>query len=104
MRPGVASLAIGTALALALFGLGYVAMEAGAVALSYALYWQAWLLQVLTPCVPVPFASGLLCENRAFGMTLFYAGIPLGAALYSLAAYAMLRRRSRRTAAPPTPA
>ena len=91
------ALLIGTAITLALFGLGYVAAEAGAMRLSYGLYWQAWALYQLLPCTDI----NPLCESRRAGMIVFYAGIPVGIAVYSLAAWAVLawRRRQKPVAA-----
>lgn len=90
------SVLIGTVLTLALFGLGYVADTRGAETLSFALYWQAWVLQTSLPCVTVSGVNGLLCENVAVSKAVFYAGLPLGVALYSLLAYAGLRLLGRR--------
>lgn len=93
------SVAIGTGVTLALFGLGYVADTRGAETLSFALYWQAWVLQISLPCVAVSGVEGLLCENVAVSRAVFYAGLPLGIALYSLLAYGVLRLLKRRPAA-----
>jgi len=95
------ALAIGTAVTLALFGLGYLAAEQGAESLSYALYWQAWLLYRLLPCSVVVARGEFLCESMAAAKATFFAGIPVGILLYSAAAYLMLRARQRRLAATP---
>lgn len=100
MKTPVAALLIGIAVTLLLFGLGFVAAEAQAATLSYVLYWQAWVLYQLLPCTYYEFARGFLCENEHAAMATFYAGIPVGIVLYSLAAYALLSwRRRRRSAA-----
>lgn len=97
MKTLTTALFIGTALTLALFGLGYLAAEAGAMTLSYGLYWQAWVLYQLLPCTDI----NPLCESQRAGMVVFYAGIPVGIAIYSLAAWAVLswRRRQKPAAA-----
>jgi hypothetical protein len=95
--------AIGTAITLGLFGLGYVAAEVGAAGLSYALYWQAYLLWIALPC-SVSLAPGeFLCESMTAAKITFYAGIPLGIAVYSAAAYLVLRLRRATSAQPPHP-
>lgn len=95
MKTSIAALLIGTAVALVLFGLGYAAAEAQALTLSYALYWQAWLLYQLLPCTDL----NPLCESRRAAMITFYAGIPVGIVLYSLAAYGVLSWLRRRKTA-----
>lgn len=97
MKPLTTALLIGTAITLVLFGLGYFAAEAGAMNLSYGLYWQAWGLYQLLPCTDI----NPMCESQRAGMIVFYAGIPVGIVVYSLAAWAVLawRRRSKPAAA-----
>ena len=95
------ALAIGTAVTLALFGLGYLAAEQGAESLSYALYWQAWVLYRLLPCSVVVTRGEFLCESMAAAKATFFAGLPVGILLYSAAAYLVLRARRRRLAAAP---
>jgi hypothetical protein len=95
------SVAIGTAITLALFGLGYVAAEQGAEGLSYALYWQAYAIFKLLPCSVSITPGEFLCENMTVAKVTFYAGIPVGIALYSAAAWLVLRAVRRRSAAPP---
>lgn len=92
MKTATTALIIGTAITAALFGLGYVAAEAGAMRLSYGLYWQAWALYQLLPCTDI----NPLCESRRAGMIVFYAGLPVGILVYSLAAWAVLAWRQRR--------
>lgn len=101
MKTPAVSLAIGTAAALLLFGLGYLAAETNAMTLSYVLYWQAWLLYQLLPCVYVSFMDDAICESRTASMIVFYAGIPLGILVYSFAAYGVLSwlRRNPKAAA-----
>jgi hypothetical protein len=88
------ALAIGTAVTLALFGLGYVAAEQNAESLSYALYWQAYLLSQLLPCNMV-FRGEFLCQSMAVAKVTFFSGIPLGILVYSTAVWLVLRRRTR---------
>lgn len=102
MKTLLLSLAIGTAITLGLFGLGYLASEQGAETLSYFLYWQAYLMQVLLPCSVVIAPGRFLCEDEAVGMTLFFAGLPVGILIYSSAACLVLRLLRRR--GPVTPA
>lgn len=90
MKRSVKALLIGTAATLVLFGLGYLAAGRQAETLSYVLYWQAWAMYQLLPCTYYAFADGLLCENERAAMVTFYAGIPVGVLVYSLAAYAAL--------------
>jgi hypothetical protein len=85
------SVAIGTAITLALFGLGYLAAERGAEGLSFALYWQAYAIFKLLPCSVSITPGEFLCESMAVAKATFYAGIPLGIVVYSAAAYVVLR-------------
>jgi hypothetical protein len=85
------AVAIGTAITLALFGLGYVAAEQGQESLSYVLYWQAYLLYQLLPCSVSLTPGESLCEDMTVAKATFYAGIPLGIAVYSATVY-LLRR------------
>jgi hypothetical protein len=95
------AVAIGTCVTLALFGLGYLAAEQGAQSLSYALYWQAYLLYMMLPCSVSITPGEFLCESMTAAKVTFFAGIPVGIVLYSAAAYLALRVRQRRLAAPP---
>ena len=88
------SLAIGTVVTLALFGLGWAAADAGAETLSYFLYWQAYVAQMLLPC-SVVFRGEFLCQSAAVGKVVFFAGIPLGILIYSTVALGLLRRAQR---------
>jgi hypothetical protein len=88
------ALAIGTAVTLLLFGLGYVAAEHNSESLSYALYWQAYLLNALLPCNMV-FRGEFLCQSMAVAKFTFFSGIPLGILIYSTAAWLVLRLRAR---------
>jgi hypothetical protein len=92
--------AIGTVVTLALFGLGYVAASMGAETLSYVLYWQAYALYMLLPC-DVVYNGEFMCESVAAARMTFYAGIPVGILVYSLAAWPVLWLRRR---AAPSPA
>jgi hypothetical protein len=92
--------AIGTVITLALFGLGYVAAALGAQTLSYVLYWQAYALYMLLPCDAI-YRGEFMCDSMAAARMTFYAGIPVGILVYSLAAYLALRLRRR---AAPSPA
>ena len=96
MKTPTVSLAIGTAAALLLFGLGYLAAETNAMALSYLLYWQAWVLYQLVPCTYVSFLEDALCQSEKVSMIVFYAGIPVGIIVYSLAAWGTLTWLNRR--------
>jgi hypothetical protein len=93
--------AIGTAVTLALFGLGYFAAEQGAQTLSYALYWQAYVLYMMLPCSVSLTHGEFLCESMAAARIMFYAGIPVGIVVYSAAAYLVMRLLRRPAAAPP---
>jgi len=101
---GLQALALGTGLTLFLFGLGWALARAGSETLSYALYWQAWALEVLAPCTTI----GSMCEDESMGKALFYAGLPLGIVIYSAAAFGVLwflqqRRGVAPAAAPKLP-
>jgi hypothetical protein len=91
------SLAIGAGAALFLFALGYATAMAGLETVSYVLYWQAWALEVIAPCTTL----GSMCENPAMGKALFFAGLPLGFALYSAIAFGALTFVRRRRAGAP---
>ena len=95
------SLAIGTVITLALFGLGYLASEWGAETLSYALYWQAYVLYMMLPCSVSLTPGEFLCESMTAAKITFYSGIPAGILVYSAAAWLMLRFLRRRRAAQP---
>jgi hypothetical protein len=92
------ALAIGTCVTLALFGLGYAAAEAGSEDLSYALYWQAYLLWKWMPCSVSLTPGEFLCESMTAAKVSFFAGIPLGIVLYSAVAYLLLWLRRVLTA------
>jgi hypothetical protein len=93
------SLAIGTAVTLVLFGLGYVAAGNDAEVASYVLYWQAWGMYQLLPCSVSLTPGEFLCESMAAAKATFFAGIPVGILIYSAATYLILRLRRR---APPS--
>lgn len=95
------AVAIGTCVTLALFGLGYLAAEQGAQSLSYALYWQAYLLYMMLPCSVSITPGEFLCESMTAAKVTFFAGIPVGIVLYSAAAHLVLRARQRRLGASP---
>ncbi len=101
MKALLQALVIGTCVTLALFGLGYLAAERGAQSLSYALYWQAYVLYLMLPCSLALAPGEFLCESMTAAKVTFFAGIPVGIVLYSAAAYLILRARQRRLAAPP---
>ncbi len=101
LKTFVQCVAIGTAITLALFGLGYMAAEHGAEDLSYALYWQAYVLYMMLPCSVSISPGEFLCESMMAARVTFYAGIPVGIALYSAAAWLTLRLLRRRGAAQP---
>ncbi len=92
--------AIGTGITLALFGAGYLAAEQGAQALSYALYWQAYVLYMMLPCSVSVTRGEFLCESMTAARIMFYAGIPVGIAIYSTAAWLVMRVLRRPTAPP----
>ena len=94
MKTLLQALAIGTAITLALFGLGYVAAQQQAENLSYALYWQAYLLNKLMPCNAI-WRGEFLCQSMAAAKVAFFAGLPLGVLIYSSLAYCVLRLRRR---------
>jgi len=94
------SLAIGTAITLSLFGLGYLAAEMQAETLSYALYWQAWVMYMLLPCKTLGISREFLCESMTAARITFFAGIPVGILIYSAVTYLVLRLRRR--ALPPS--
>jgi len=95
------SLAIGTVVTLALFGLGYLAAEQGAETLSYVLYWQAYVLYMMLPCSVSLSPGEFLCESVTAARVTFYSGIPAGILIYSTAAWLVLRALARRHDAPP---
>ena len=103
MKQLLQALAIGTAATLALFGLGYAAVEHGAETLSYVLYWQAWVLYRLLPCSVSLSPGEFLCESMTAARITFYSGIPVGILIYSAAAHLILgivRRRAASGSAP----
>ncbi|MGH8442168.1 MAG: hypothetical protein ACRETF_04610 [Nevskiaceae bacterium] len=103
MKQLLQALAIGTAVTLALFGLGYVAVEQGAQTLSYVLYWQAWVLYRLLPCSVSITPGEFLCESMTAARITFYSGIPVGMLIYSAAAHLILSAVGRRAASGPPP-
>lgn len=91
------SLAIGTAVTLALFGLGYLAAGNGATTLSYVLYWQAWVLYQMLPCSVSLTPGEFLCESMTAAKVTFFSGLPVGILIYSAVAYLVLRLLDRRS-------
>ena len=75
--------------------------ERGAETLSYALYWQAYVMYMMLPCTPD--ASGqALCESLTANRITFFSGIPVGVLIYSAAAYLVISvLRRRRATRPP---
>lgn len=108
MRTFVVSLAIGTALTLGLFWLGYLANDAQQYTLSYFAYWQAWAMQMSLPCWTMAAGGEPLCRDPVVSRVVFYGGLPLGIFIYTALAYALLswrkRRAARAVAQPPAPA
>jgi len=103
MKTLLQSLAIGTVVTLALFGLGYLAAEQGAEVLSYVLYWQAYALYMMLPCSVSITPGEFLCESLTAAKVTFYSGIPVGILVYSTAAFLALRFVRRQHAAPLPP-
>ena len=101
MKVLLQALVIGTCVTLALFGLGYVAAEQGEQALSYVLYWQAYVLYMLLPCSVSLTRGEFLCESMTAARITFFSGIPVGIVVYSAVAYLILRARQRRLSAQP---
>jgi hypothetical protein len=97
LKTTLQAFAIGTAVTLALFGLGFAAVSAGAEVLSYGLYWQAYLLHTLMPCDYL-WRGEFLCQSMLAAKIAFYSGLPLGILLYSAIAYVILRLRRRAAA------
>jgi len=91
------ALGIGTAVTLALFGLGYLAAEQGAQSISYVLYWQAYVLYMLLPCSVSITPGEFLCESMTAAKVTFFSGIPVGILVYSALAWFILRARQRST-------
>ena len=99
MKPLPLALAIGTAITLALFGLSFLAAGQGAEGLSYALYWQSYIMYMMLPCNVSITPGEFLCESMKAARITFYSGIPVGIVIYSTLAYFVLRRRAAAPAA-----
>lgn len=76
----------------------YVLFEAGATNLSTLLFWPNSLLQGATPCFRIEgsVAGRSLCEGTPHNVVAFVASFPLSIAVYSVIAYVIIRRRTRR--------
>jgi hypothetical protein len=90
MKTLLQALAVGTLVSLGMFGLGWLAVLAGNVELSYFLYWPGKLLEGLVPCHNVGHALYPVCEVTTMNVVAFYAGIPAGILVYALLAWPVL--------------
>lgn len=81
---------LGITAALVLFGLSYVAASFEFKRLSYILYWQGWGLQSMVPSPNIGTLERPLYEATPVHLAAFLAGLPLGAFIYSIAAFYVL--------------
>ncbi len=81
------SLIAGTIITLVLFGCAYLAAERQFIGFSYLLYWQGWFLGMLVPCKTVVILGIEECEYTTLSVVAFYAGLPMGIAVYSFLIY-----------------
>ena len=92
------SIAVGIFITLVLFGLSYFANAFGFTQFSNVLYWQGWGLQSLVPCIEIGTVEKPFCEGSPLNVVAFFAGVPLGFVLYSVAVYIFLSARGHHAA------
>jgi hypothetical protein len=92
------ALGAGVLITIVLTAASYVLFEAGAKNLSAALSWPNSLLQAAAPCVRVQASvvGRSICEGTPFNDIAFVASFPLSIVVYSVIAYGIIRRRSRK--------
>jgi hypothetical protein len=93
MKLTARSIAIGIFITLVLLGFSYIASAFGFTQIAHILYWQGWGLQFLVPCLNIGTVEKPFCEGSPLDVIAFFAGIPLGFVLYSVAAYFTLLAR-----------
>jgi|SRR4249919_1195275 len=91
MRKVLIALGIGTGLTLVLLGIAVVADSAGLAELADALFWQNGVLQHFAPLHNIGTPERPVYEGTPLNFLAFLASIPLGIAIYSVAAYVALR-------------
>jgi hypothetical protein len=74
----------------------YLLDKVGANSLAAVLFWPNALLQSATPCVRGSGLDRPFCEGTPINALAFVASFPLSIAAYSVLAYVILRRRTRR--------
>lgn len=86
----------GVLITLLLLGLAFAANLAGFGSLSSALFWQNSLLQSLAPMGDIGSAGHPMYEGSPVNLVAFLASLPLGIAIYGLAAFAVMSWLARR--------
>jgi len=90
MRKVAIALAIGVVVTLALLGLAFAADAAGHPGVARALFWHNGVLQSLVPLGNIGAAAHPVYEGSPLNFFAFCASIPLGFAIYGVAAYVVL--------------
>jgi hypothetical protein len=98
MKTFLQALAIGCIVTFGLFGFAYLAVIMGYIELSYHFYWQGRWLQGFVPCDETVLLFHQTCQMTPRHVQAFYAGLPLGIALYAVPAYLVLLLLKRRHA------
>jgi hypothetical protein len=91
------SLLIGTSVTLVLLLLAFSISASINPWFSRALFWQNTLLQSLIPPLNIGTAEHPVYEGTPLNILAFFASIPLGIAIYSTAAYFLIRPTRRGT-------
>jgi len=72
--------------------LALVAHEQGFTSITRILDWPNTLLQSLVPCVPVGSSENPRCEGSPLNLLAYFASLPVGAVVYAIIAFVILRR------------
>lgn len=87
---------IGVLVTLLLLALAFAADLAGFESLATVLFWQNPLLQSLVPMGNIGSAEHPVYEGSPLNLIVFVASLPVGVAIYGLAAFLFMSRLARR--------
>lgn len=94
VRALVVATGIGVSVLAVSYGAAFYAYEMGSEAAARVLSWPNSALQSLVPCIPIGEPEKGMCEGSPLNLLAYVASFPVGAVVYSAAAYFFLRRRS----------
>jgi hypothetical protein len=81
---------LGFILTVTLFGLSNAAAVFGFQSLSHILYWQGWGLQALVPSLNIGTSEKPIYEGTPLHVAAFFAGLPVGIVIYTVAVFIVL--------------